>query len=210
MPRRSTRILCNKVLQFFSNSAARTAAITSPVEGQLTYLEDTEVYESYDGAAWVEFGAGGGKILQVVSTIKTDTFTSTGTSFQAVTGLSQAITPSSTSSKILAIVSLEGTSTSGTSSSLGGFRLMRDATAIAIGDAAGSRAQMTSSLSTRSTSLYITMSSTKSILDTPSTTSSITYSVEVQVNAGTLYINRNENDSDGRFVSTLTLMEVAG
>jgi hypothetical protein len=37
----------------FSNAAARTAAITSPVEGQLTYLEDTNQYASYNGSAWV-------------------------------------------------------------------------------------------------------------------------------------------------------------
>lgn len=203
--------LMNQSVMVFSNSAARTAAITSPLEGMLTWLQDVNRYENYNGSAWVALDSG---ILQVLSAIKTDTFTSTGTSFQAVTGLSQAITPSSTSSKILAIVSLEGASTQATASSLGGFRLMRNSTAIGIGDAASSRTQFTSSLSTRSTGTgFITMSSTKSILDTPSTTSAITYSVEVQVNAGTLFINRTQDDQDasqvGRFVSTLTLMEVS-
>ena len=37
----------------FSNAAARTAAITSPVEGQVTYLEDVNSYQSYNGSAWV-------------------------------------------------------------------------------------------------------------------------------------------------------------
>jgi hypothetical protein len=37
----------------FSNAAARTAAITSPVEGQLSYLEDTNLYQHWDGSAWV-------------------------------------------------------------------------------------------------------------------------------------------------------------
>ena len=42
----------------FSNAAARTAAITSPVEGQLTYLEDSNRYEHYNGSIWVSpFGA---------------------------------------------------------------------------------------------------------------------------------------------------------
>jgi hypothetical protein len=36
----------------FSNAAARTAAITSPVEGQLTYLEDVDRYEWWSGSAW--------------------------------------------------------------------------------------------------------------------------------------------------------------
>jgi hypothetical protein len=37
----------------FSNAAARTAAITSPVEGQVTYLEDVNSYQFYNGSAWV-------------------------------------------------------------------------------------------------------------------------------------------------------------
>ena len=42
-----------------------------------------------------------GKILQVVSTFKNDTFSTTSSSYVDVTGLSVAITPSATSSKIL-------------------------------------------------------------------------------------------------------------
>jgi hypothetical protein len=45
--------LMNQAVITFSNSAARASAITSPVEGMLTYLEDTQTYESWDGAAWV-------------------------------------------------------------------------------------------------------------------------------------------------------------
>jgi len=53
--------------------------------------------------------AGGGKIGQVVSTTKTDTWSSSGTgNYQAVTGLSVAITPSATSSKIYVNVDLTG------------------------------------------------------------------------------------------------------
>jgi hypothetical protein len=42
-----------------------------------------------------------GKVLQVVSTTKTDTFTTTSTSFTDITGMSVSITPSSASNKIL-------------------------------------------------------------------------------------------------------------
>jgi hypothetical protein len=37
----------------FSNQTARDAAITSPVEGQVTYIEDSNSYQSYDGFSWV-------------------------------------------------------------------------------------------------------------------------------------------------------------
>jgi hypothetical protein len=42
----------------FSNAAARTAAITSPVEGMLTWLEDVNRYEFYNGTAWVSDNTG--------------------------------------------------------------------------------------------------------------------------------------------------------
>lgn len=40
----------------FANAAARTAAITSPQEGQMSYLKDTDSVESYSGSAWVAVG----------------------------------------------------------------------------------------------------------------------------------------------------------
>jgi hypothetical protein len=42
----------------FADAAARTAAITSPEEGQMSYLKDTDSVESYSGAAWVAVGGG--------------------------------------------------------------------------------------------------------------------------------------------------------
>jgi len=44
--------LMQQSVAVFSNAAARTAAITTPVEGQMTYLEDTGRYESWSGSAW--------------------------------------------------------------------------------------------------------------------------------------------------------------
>ena len=45
--------LMNQAVITFSNSAARASAITSPIEGQLTWLEDVNRYEFYNGTAWV-------------------------------------------------------------------------------------------------------------------------------------------------------------
>ena len=42
----------------FADAAARTAAITSPQEGQMSYLKDTDSVESYSGSAWVAVGGG--------------------------------------------------------------------------------------------------------------------------------------------------------
>lgn len=42
----------------FANAAARTAAVTSPQEGNVSFLKDTNSLEIYDGAAWVAYGSG--------------------------------------------------------------------------------------------------------------------------------------------------------
>lgn len=52
-------------INVFASSAARSAAITSPQEGQYSYLKDTNALEYYDGAAWV--GAPVGDITAVTA-----------------------------------------------------------------------------------------------------------------------------------------------
>ena len=42
----------------FANAAARTSAVTSPQEGNVSFLKDTNSLEIYDGAAWVAYGSG--------------------------------------------------------------------------------------------------------------------------------------------------------
>jgi len=49
----------------FASSAARAAAITSPQEGQYSYLKDTDALEYYSGSAWV--GAPVGDITGVTA-----------------------------------------------------------------------------------------------------------------------------------------------
>jgi hypothetical protein len=81
----------------FDDATARTAAIPSPTEGMVTYRKDENSVEVFDGSTFGPIG----KILQVVSTTKTDVFTTSSGSFTDITGLSVSITPSSTSSKVL-------------------------------------------------------------------------------------------------------------
>jgi len=49
----------------FASSAARASAITSPQEGQYSYLKDTDALEYYSGSAWV--GAPVGDITAVTT-----------------------------------------------------------------------------------------------------------------------------------------------
>lgn len=153
-----------------------------------------------------------GSVLQVVSTTKTDTFTTTSTAFTTITGLTASITPSSSTSKILIIVSVTGSQEVNTNDAYIG--LFRDSTQIALGDAAGSRIRYSFLLNTSNASWQTTGS--VNFLDSPSTTSAISYSVRARVpSSGTLYINRGQSDTDGaygasRTVSTITVMEIKG
>lgn len=53
----------------FANSAARSSAITSPQEGQMTFLKDTNSTEYYDGAAYVPVaGASSSGLTFITST----------------------------------------------------------------------------------------------------------------------------------------------
>jgi hypothetical protein len=155
-----------------------------------------------------------GSILQIVSTTKTDTFSTASTSPVDITGLSLSITPSSTSSKIFITGSVCFGETS-TVPYLMGFLLVRNSTSICIADAAGSRSRWTFGAQ----GVYSTDNTVfapLNFLDSPATTSATTYKVQVQAESPqTIYINRGgETDGDssitGRFTSTITAMEIAG
>jgi hypothetical protein len=161
------------------------------------------------GLKWVA-PAGGGKVLQVVSTNKTDTYTLASTTFTDITGFSVSITPSSATSKIMvfAMVNFSGDFGAGSSH----IRLLRDSTAIAVGATAGSRTSLSAMDYPTDTGLF--SSAPITILDTPATTSALTYKIQIRSNdgAGTAYVNRAETDNDnaafGRGFSSITVMEI--
>jgi hypothetical protein len=45
--------LMNQSVITFATSTARSSAITSPIEGMITYLDDSNSYQTWDGSAWV-------------------------------------------------------------------------------------------------------------------------------------------------------------
>ena len=152
----------------------------------------------------------GGKVLQVVSTTKTDTFTISTANSSApadITGLSASITPASTSNKILVTAQI----TVGGTTSHTNLVIDRGGTDIGKGDAGGSRQQLTTAqLVTSGGNIGC---ANINFLDSPSSTSALTYKIQANNNGTTTYINRSGTDSDsnayGRFVSTITVMEIA-
>ena len=155
--------------------------------------------------------AGSGGVLQVVSVTKTDTFSSTATSFTDITGLSISITPSNVSSRILVTYNVLTGETGGQFPML---RLVRDSTAIGVGTSVGSRtAVTTSSWATGANNAHTVQSAT--FLDAPATTSAVTYKIQtLGTSSQTIFVNRNARDDNANYepraISTITAMEIAG
>ena len=158
-----------------------------------------------------------GSAIQTKSTTKTDTFSTTSTSFTDVTGLSVNITPSSSSNKILitGLVCFGGSDGEAYGYTFNLSRVISGSeTDICIADAASNRTRATFGTQGFGPS-DATDTSAINFLDSPSTTSQITYKVRARAeNPKTLYVNRGkEGDGDNsitsRFVSTITVMEVA-
>ena len=160
-----------------------------------------------------------GKILQVVQTVKTDVFSETETSAPAetsdITGLTVSVTPASTSNKVL-VSGVISWGTDATSENQISYRLYRGTTRLTTGDASGSTTGVMGgghlSSGNRSPGLLAF-----NFLDSPNTTSQVTYSVRFVnqfATTVTLYVNRGGDALDAasrtRGISTITAMEVAG
>lgn len=150
---------------------------------------------------------GVGKILQVKSYTKTNTWTSSG-NFKDP-GLDVAITPTSTSSKILVNVSV----CFSTNATTIGFYLRRNGTSICIADAAGSRSRMT--VITECGNNVWQTNANYMYLDSPASTSALTYDIMVGSHDGREFrLNRsgsgtNNSQLDNSYsTSTITVMEV--
>jgi hypothetical protein len=201
--------LMNQSVIVFSNSTARSAALTSPVEGMVTYLEDTSSYESYNGTSWVGFGGGSG-VLQVKSTFKSNPYTMSSSTFDDVTDLNVSITPTSATNKVLVTFSLSGQADEAQNGMF--VRLMRDSTAIGIADSDGTRTRTTyGNISQPPNAGYM---GGFTFLDSPATTSAVVYKVQVasNTNGQGVFVNRLNNNADqtnlSRSASSITVMEV--
>ena len=159
-----------------------------------------------------------GKVLQVVSTTKTDTYSETisarGTGSN-ITGLTATITPTSASSKLLVYATLNTSRAGGYG--YANFIIHRDGSSVLVGDSAGSRLPVTVGDNigvTNSVAMFNTFSFGQ--VDA-SSTSSTTFSLRLE-NSGssenkTFYVNRSATDTDAngftRAISSIMVMEVS-
>lgn len=143
--------------------------------------------------------AGTGAVLQVVNASYSGT-TSASTSAYVDSGLSASITPKFSNSKILVIVDMTGLLKQ-TNNAAMGLKLVRNSTDILVFEAIAGY--------TNTTTANAVGGSGASFIDSPATTSSTTYKVQLSslTNNAIVYVNQNYS---GVGYSTITLMEIAG
>ena len=72
--------LMNQSVIVFANSTARSAALPTPTEGMVTYLEDTNLIEVYNGSAWADINDNTAAIPKSTVTTAGDLIVADGTS----------------------------------------------------------------------------------------------------------------------------------
>jgi len=160
-----------------------------------------------------------GSVIQVVQSVKADTYaTSFGAVWGDLPGLSVNITPRSSSNKILVLLDVKFIGDTDTSVSR--IRLVRNSTEIYIGDAAGSRPRSSGAqnyTTSGGSGGFNVLASGGIYLDSPATTSTLTYKVQGggDSNSTIFYLNRTEGDRDTsyydtRTASSITVMEISG
>tara|TARA_X000000950_G_scaffold246115_1_gene303382 strand:+ start:654 stop:1244 length:591 start_codon:yes stop_codon:yes gene_type:complete len=159
----------------------------------------------------------GGKILQVVQTVKTDHFSASNANGSDITGMSVTITPASSSNKVLILCEL---AVGDAGNGYAGFILRRGSTNIGNSTALdGQNAANTQDTafgfgSESSQATYKLNNTSFQFLDSPSTTSATTYKLQlVTWTSGTFHLNRPNSLGNARYTmagtSTITAQEVA-
>ena len=169
---------------------------------------DADQFLKTNGSGVLSFAdaGGGGKVLQVVSAIKTDRVQTTSTS-ATTTGLSVAITPSATSSKILLLCNIGSAGNSGINNRTF-FAFNGGNTATYIGDSATGHECVTGFTTHRTD--YGQSAANMMYLDSPNTTSATTYSLYFWGDTGTTTLNGSHtvNAENGNAASSITAIEI--
>ena len=161
-----------------------------------------------------DLGFAAGSVLQVLQSVKSDTFSGADGSWHKITGLTQSITPTSTSSKILVQASVI---TEDDNNYPPMFHIYRDGTKVTpdgagspySGSVANAFAIASGGINAGAGLGAITL--TFSFLDAPSTTSAVEYQIyggKPSIATTNLVINTTGAGNVGS--STITLMEIAG
>ena len=184
----------------FSTTVTRDAAFGGSnkvlAEGQLAYIEASNIVQYYDGAAWATVGPTASKIAQVVTAryaVSTDSSTSTF----ADTGLTATITPTLNTSTILVMVNQGGIQKSNANTGTGiSLKLFRGATDLI---------SWAAYIAYTGTALAnFVGSASMDYLDSPATTSATTYKTQFASTTNTATATVQSQST----VSSITLVEI--
>tara|TARA_B100001057_G_C22319099_1_gene745044 strand:- start:125 stop:637 length:513 start_codon:yes stop_codon:yes gene_type:complete len=149
-----------------------------------------------------------GSVLQVIQNVKQNQSSTTSASYSDI-GLYASITPSSSSNKIMVILDIMWSHAPGYSGSA--LRLLRDSTTIYYGTGTGYDGFAGAYITTQD---YVCDRVVANYLDSPSSTSSLTYKVQYSgLQSHYVGINRSQRVNgtfDPRGASSITVMEIAG
>jgi len=181
------------------------------VSGTNTLTLGSSNLSTVNMASGVSPGTGMGKILQVVSVVdSTDTSITSAT--YTDTGLSANITPISTSSKILVTVNHSIYLSRSTTNTYGGYKLLRGSTDIFNPNPNDGNGPYGLGYTSGETTAILSAFHTTQFLDSPSSTSQVTYKTQGRVyiasSSATIRFNYNAAGNNGK--SVMTLMEVSG
>jgi hypothetical protein len=197
-----------------SGAVSNTTSTVVGINDTQTLINKTILASQLTGTQTIPRGTlPTGSVLQVAQATLLGTQAVSGASAWAdVTSLSVSITPTSSSSKILVsfVVNCDGENNLY-------FRIMRGATAIGVGNADGSRQQISAGNGYVPSNPNGTAMMTNQFLDSPATTSSTTYKIQAycdsSAGSGTYYINYASGDGNNayssRCMSSITVMEIS-
>ena len=170
--------------------SSQTELATAPADTDEFLISDAGVLKRLDASLI----GGGGKVLQVISATDSTARITTSTSYVTASNtLTANITPSATSSKVLIMLS-------GTAYNTGNhntyYTIYRDSTNVASNSNANELSTVYGDAGVNAVPLHI------SFLDSPNTTSQVTYQAYMKVNGSTGYLNVNGN------TGSIILMEI--
>lgn len=75
--------LMDQAVTIWANASARNSGILAPIEGQISYLQDTNIFQAYSGAAWVNQNSLGGTATYATTSGTAVYATTSGTAVNA-------------------------------------------------------------------------------------------------------------------------------
>jgi hypothetical protein len=151
-------------------------------------------------------------VIQVLQSVRTSFFSTTSATFSDV--LTQTITPSSATSKILIMCTGQECTDAGDGNTYSQHLLLRDSTSIYIGDASGSALRSSAGRFGRQSD-FLSDAVSFMYLDSPNTTSAITYKWQARSTRGPSWRvsvggSVRTGADDARVPSNMIVMEVIG